>query len=178
MAWIMPISVALSTFGGVNGSLFTSSRWVCTMIILSSFCSFGSFKYKFIINIVKDKRRFLFSHSLFFAGAREGHLPRLLAMIHVTRCTPIPALLFTVSSLLHIKSVFCVLNIQMSLNNLFLLSACPRCSCCAPATCTHSSTTSASSTTSSTESPSPGRLCCASKSPTFTDQSGFVNTLF
>ncbi|KAJ3595557.1 hypothetical protein NHX12_004860 [Muraenolepis orangiensis] len=85
MSWIMPISVALSTFGGVNGSLFTSSR-------------------------------------LFFAGAREGHLPRLLAMIHFNRCTPIPALLFTcLSTLLMLctSDIYTLINYVGFINYLF-----------------------------------------------------------
>ncbi|XP_040000679.1 large neutral amino acids transporter small subunit 2 isoform X2 [Xiphias gladius] len=85
MSWIMPISVALSTFGGVNGSLFTSSR-------------------------------------LFFAGAREGHLPRLLAMIHVRRFTPIPALLFTlISTLLMLctSDIYTLINYVGFINYLF-----------------------------------------------------------
>ncbi|KAM6202556.1 large neutral amino acids transporter small subunit 2 [Rhynchocyon petersi] len=85
MAWIMPISVALSTFGGVNGSLFTSSR-------------------------------------LFFAGAREGQLPIVLAMIHVKRCTPIPALLFTcISTLLMLvtSDIYTLINYVGFINYLF-----------------------------------------------------------
>ncbi|CAM4589728.1 unnamed protein product [Leuciscus chuanchicus] len=85
MSWIMPISVALSTFGGVNGSLFTSSR-------------------------------------LFFTGAREGHLPRLLAMIHINRCTPIPALLFTcISTLMMLctSDIYTLINYVGFINYLF-----------------------------------------------------------
>lgn len=75
-SWIMPLSVALSTFGGLNGGIFASSR-------------------------------------LFFVGARNGHLPKSLAMINVKYYTPMPSLVFLgILSLLYLTTtqVYVLIN--------------------------------------------------------------------
>lgn len=87
LAFMVPIFVALSTFGGVNGVLFTSAR-------------------------------------LFATGAQEGHLPKIFQLFHAKEQTPIPSLLFSVSSsncFLYFHNTFIIFQCAMSL--VMLMSA-------------------------------------------------------
>lgn len=75
-AWIMSVFVAMSTFGSVNGMLFTSSR-------------------------------------LFYAGAEQGQMPRILSMIQISRMTPAPSVIFmTLLSLIYLCSsnIYALIN--------------------------------------------------------------------
>lgn len=84
-AIIMPLFVACSTFGSLNGAIFASSR-------------------------------------LFFVGARQGHLPRAIALIDIKRLTPVPSLVFMciiTLALVVIEDVYVLINYVSFVEALF-----------------------------------------------------------
>ncbi|XP_017767931.1 PREDICTED: large neutral amino acids transporter small subunit 2 isoform X2 [Nicrophorus vespilloides] len=86
-SFLMPVFVACSTFGSLNGAIFASSR-------------------------------------LFFVGARQGHLPRAIALINVKRLTPIPSLIFMCLITLFltiIEDVYVLINYVSFVESLFIM---------------------------------------------------------
>jgi len=86
MSWIMPLFVACSTFGGLNGGLFASSR-------------------------------------LFFVGARNGHMPKFMALLNINHLTPMPSLIILgliTLSMLTTSNVFVLINFASFVESLFI----------------------------------------------------------
>ncbi len=89
MAWIMPILVACSCFGTVNGVMLTSSR--CQL----------QYDYDHIYHL-----------RLFFVAGRQQHMPWVLSFINPDRETPIPAVLFTVKY--SVLSYICIYTVDFT----------------------------------------------------------------
>lgn len=91
LASVIPILVALSCLGALNGGFFGVPRQFVVIAAVSSFKS------------SVDKRPTSLSVNfgvlccrMLFVGAREGHWPPIFSMIHIRRQTPLPAVLLMV----------------------------------------------------------------------------------
>lgn len=102
--WLIPLSVAISCYGGLNSSIIAASRSTHTHMHgappASSFTLLFSDLVCDVCVEVTSLRVRVPRCRLFFVGSREGQLPNVLCMIHIHRFTPIPALLFNVSATL------------------------------------------------------------------------------
>lgn len=90
MSFLMPLSVAFSTFGAANGSLFTSARYPETYFKISK-TWFG----KLLVKITWKSIVYL---RMTYVAGREGHLPDVLSYVHVRRDTPATSLILNVSN--------------------------------------------------------------------------------
>lgn len=85
---VIPVLVALSCLGTLNGGIFVSPRY--SDLVKHDYCHlFCGFEL-------------ILSCRMLFVGAREGYWPQIFSTIHIRRHTPLPALLLMVKSCPHI----------------------------------------------------------------------------
>ena len=88
MSWLMPLSVAVSTFGTANGTIFAAARLCYVASRLVNHENTG------ITSQLADDN---------FLNYREGHLVDVLSFVHKENLTPAPALIFNVSQVKHLS---------------------------------------------------------------------------
>ncbi|XP_013812390.1 Y+L amino acid transporter 2-like isoform X3 [Apteryx mantelli] len=115
MALILVISVGLYKIsqGGTENlrAPFEGSATNPGMIALALYSALFSYSGWDTLNYVTEEMQN--PQRLFYVGAREGHLPDSLSLIHIKRFTPVPALLFNgLMTLLYllVEDVFLLIN--------------------------------------------------------------------
>lgn len=107
MAWIVPVFVAMSTFGECSVLGLASGNKIDILKSKYSLDFARFMKFVFISKLRNFRlpggvNGILFTSSrLFFAGAEHNQMPRLLCMIQTGHLTPTPAVITMVSMVVH-----------------------------------------------------------------------------
>lgn len=91
LASVVPILVAMSCLGALNGGFFGVPRYCRSqMILLFVVLTCPPTRLSEDLGFCRGR--------MLFVGAREGHWPPIFSMIHIRRQTPLPAVLLMVSA--------------------------------------------------------------------------------